>query len=185
MKVNLMKWVLGCCALVISASASAEGLVGQTVYTQANIWFEKPTKIPSTNYHVGGMLTAGTKVTVDEVSEDEVSFTDAGGTKYRINVVIKHNNVPGPQLAERLFAAQDPMAEGGKFSKFSKEEQEQIRSGSIAKGMSKDAVLMAYGYPPTIRTPSTNDANWTYWKNRWVTRIVRFDDSGKVAEIQG
>lgn len=77
------------------------------------------------------------------------------------------------------------MADGGKFSKFSKDEQEQIRLGTIKKGMSKDAVIMAYGYPPTIRTPTTDASSWTYWKNRWVTRIIRFGEDGKVSDIQG
>lgn len=44
---------------------------------------------------------------------------------------------------------------------------------------------MAYGYPPTIRTPSTDTNIWTYWKNRWVTQIIRFDDKNKVSDIQG
>lgn len=172
-------------ALLFVAVASAQESGGGTLYTQVNIWFEKPMKIPSTNYHVGAILPVGTKVTVDDVEDNKVEFTDANGTKYRIVAIIKHNNVPGPALKDRLFGPDNPMAEGGKFSKFSKTEQEQIRFGDIAKGMSKDAVIMAYGYPPTIRTPTTDAPSWTYWKNRWVTRIVRFAEDGTVLDIQG
>lgn len=172
-------------ALFTILTAHAEDGEKAILFTQANIWYEKPTKIPSTNYHVGGILPVGTKVTLDRVEDDEIRFSDANGSNYRIVVVIKHNNVPGPALSERLFGPQDPMAEGGKFSSFTKEEQEQIRFGTIAKGMRKDAVIMAYGYPPTIRTPTIESPSWTYWKNRWVTRIVRFDADGIVMDIQG
>jgi hypothetical protein len=26
---------------------------------------------------------------------------------------------------------------------------------------------------------------WTYWRNRWVKRVVNFDAEGKVSSIQG
>lgn len=183
MRKAISVFLVGLGALIGMASALAQE--GGGLYTQVNIWYEKPMKIPSTNYHVGAMLPVGTKVTLDNIEDDEIKFTDTNGASYRIQVVIKHNNVPGPALKDKLFGSENPMAEGGKFSKFSKEEQEQIRFGSIKTGMSKDAVIMAYGYPPTIRTPTLDVPSWTYWKNRFVTRIIRFDESGKAVEIQG
>ena len=32
--------------------------------------------------------------------------------------------------------------------------------------MSKDAVLMAYGYPPDHKTPKLEDDTWSYWLGR-------------------
>lgn len=88
-------FLIGLWSLFFFANASAqEG--ANTLYTQANIWYEKPMKIPSTNYHVGGILPVGTKVTIDNLEDDEIKFTDANNITYRIQVVIKHNNVPGP-----------------------------------------------------------------------------------------
>ena len=171
--------------LVLSWCASADDLAGKTMYVQTNMWYENPQKIVATNYHVGTLLAPGTKVTIDEVEDESIRFKDASGTQYRIVIVVKHNNVLGPALVQRLFGADDPMATDGRFQKFTKEEQDNIRAGYIVKGMSKEAVLMAYGYPPTIRTASTDLNIWTYWKNRWVTRIIRFDDKNRVADIQG
>jgi hypothetical protein len=187
-RINVMKNLLSTltfavAGLVLSWSASADDLTGKTAFVQTNIWFEKPMKILATNYHTGNMIAPGTKVTIEEIDEERIVFKDDAGTKYRIVIELKHNNVPGPKLAERLFSAEDPMA--GRFQKFTKEEQDNIKAGYVVKGMSKEAVLMAYGYPPTIRTPNTDSNIWTYWKNRWVTQIIRFDDKGKVSDIQG
>lgn len=170
--------------LLISFNAAAEFKEGATLYVQTNIWYEKPMKIIATNYHVGSILAVGTKVTMEEISKKRIIFTDENGQKYRIIIKLKHNNVPGPKLAGRLFSETNVKDKGGKFHSFSKDDQENIIAGYVSKGMSKEAVLMAYGYPPTIRTPSTEGNIWTYWKNRWVTQIIRFKD-GKVSEIQG
>lgn len=170
---------------ILSLGASADDVAGKAMYVQTNMWYENPQKIVATNYHVGTMLAPGTKVTIDEVEDESIRFKDANGTKYRIVIVVKHNNVLGPALVQRLFGADDPMATDGRFQKFTKEEQDNIRAGYVVKGMSKEAVLMAYGYPPTIRTASTELNIWTYWKNRWVTQIIRFDDKNRVADIQG
>lgn len=162
--------------------AFADDAAGTEQYTQVNIWYEKPTKILSTNYHVGAILPAGSKIKLGEVETKSIRFTDANGTEYRIICELKFNNVPGPELAKRLFGASDPMAKGGKFEKFTKDERDFIKAGYVREGMSRDAVLMAYGYPPTIRTPDVSQSIWTFWKNRWVTEIARFDESGKVVE---
>ncbi len=172
-------------AALVSGLSTAEDSAGKSMFVQTNIWYEKPTKILATNYHVGTMIVPGTKVTIEEVRDDRILFKDDAGTKYRIIIELKHNNVPGPKLVERLFGADDPMAAGGKFEKFTKEEQDNIKAGYVVKGMSKEAVLMAYGYPPTIRTANTDANIWTYWKNRFVTQIIRFDDKNKVMDIQG
>jgi hypothetical protein len=183
MKNMLSTLTLAVAGLVMSWSAGADDLAGKSMYVQTNIWYDKPMKILATNYHVGSMIAPGTKVTIEEIDEERIVFKDDAGTKYRIVIELKHNNVPGPKLAERLFSADDPMA--GRFKNFTKEEQDNIKAGYVVKGMSKEAVLMAYGYPPTIRTPNIESNIWTYWKNRWVTQIIRFDDKGKVSDIQG
>jgi len=41
--------------------------------------------------------------------------------------------------------------------------------------MSKDAVLVARGFPPAHETPSIRMDAWRYWKSGNDTRVVRFD----------
>ncbi len=169
----------------INSAVFADGeMEGKTAYTAVNIWYDHPMKIWSTNYHAGAMLPVGTKVTIDEVSRKAITFTEESGGTYRVLIKLKHNNVPAPQLAKRLFSTKNPMAKGGKYSKFTKKERNNIENGTIAIGMSKEAVIMAYGYPPTVRTHNIKQNSWTFWKNRWVTRVIRFKNN-KVSNIQG
>jgi outer membrane protein assembly factor BamE (lipoprotein component of BamABCDE complex) len=51
--------------------------------------------------------------------------------------------------------------------------------------MTRDQVIMSLGYPPTHRTASLQDAEWTYWYNTWVTYKVVFNAAGKVDNIVG
>lgn len=157
---------------------------GASLYTQVNIWYERPMKILATNYHVGAILPIGSPVNIESVDDDEIIFIDKTGGKYRIIIKRKHTNIQGPQLVKKLFSKKNVMSKGGAFYKLSKLEQKNVKAGTVAKGMSKKAVLMAYGYPPSIRTHSTEQDNWTYWKNRWVTRIFSFEN-GKISNIKG
>jgi hypothetical protein len=59
-----------------------------------------------------------------------------------------------------------------------------IKEGQALKGMSKDGVRIALGYPARHRTPSLEDNVWTYWRTRWVMRTVNFDGKGKVVSVQ-
>ena len=71
---------------------SQEDVAGKTFYTAANIWYENPKKILSTNYHRGTILPVGTKVTVDQVKGKKIRFTDGSGQQFEIEFVKKHSS---------------------------------------------------------------------------------------------
>lgn len=43
-------------------------------------------------------------------------------------------------------------------------------------GMRKEAVLMAYGYPPDHRTPSLDGDTWVYFKGLYVPFTLQFEN---------
>ena len=154
---------------------------GKTFYTIANIWYERPEKIYSTNYHKGTILPVGTKVTIKKISGKEIAFSNDSGMDFRILYVKKHS--PGVSVedhVDRYFSEKDPMGAGGVFKKFTKKEQDSIKAGTIEEGMSRDAVLMSYGYPPPVKTSTLNSDQWIYMENKFVSRAVQFKD-GKVS----
>ncbi len=51
--------------------------------------------------------------------------------------------------------------------------------------MSKEAVIVCYGYPPEVATPSTNLDGWQYWRHRFKSFTIEFDDDGKVKYAGG
>jgi hypothetical protein len=168
----------------ISSAHAGREVSGKTFYTKANIWYEKPEKIFSTNYHSGAILPVGTKVLVKKVRKKEIKFVDDIGETYIIIFLKKYSS---PKMNvwdyfDQYFSLENPMKKGGPFEKFTKEEQENINMGIIEEGMSKAAVLMSYGYPPSHRTRSIKSAQWIYWENRFRSKRVIFKD-GKVLSI--
>ena len=177
--------ILSVALLCIVPGALAEkDIAGKTFFTKANMWFESPVKIYSTNYHKGAILPAGTKVVIKKVGFKDIKFTDDDGIDYRIVYVKRHS--PGVSVwdhFDRYFSEEDPMRSGGPFEKFTKAEQEHIEMGEIAEGMSKDAVIMAYGYPPPIKTPKLKSRSWIFMLNRFATKAVMFKDD-KLVKIE-
>ena len=154
---------------------------GQALYTQTNIWYEKPMKILIL-FHAGAILPVGTKVTIEDMSSKALVFTREDGMKFRI-YTRKYYNLTGEGMAKLLFGKKNPMAKGGKFHKFSKMERKQIKQGKIKKGMSREAVIMAYGYPPTHVNPDIKQDTWQLWVTRW-NKINVYFEKGKVSRVQ-
>ena len=178
------------CALVVVlvslfafSALCAESPESKTFFTKVNIWYERPIKILSTNYHRGAILPVGSKVMIISLGDGKIRFNEEKTqTLFTIYHVPKYTNVSIRALFDRYFSETDPMAKDGPFHKFTKMEQENIKKGTIAVGMSKDAVLMAYGYPPTHRTPSIKSDSWGYWLDR---KSINLDfRDGKISNIR-
>ncbi|MGD8926424.1 MAG: hypothetical protein PVG20_06225 [Thioalkalispiraceae bacterium] len=167
--------------ITFTTALADEGVTeGQSVYTQTNLWYEKPMKILAL-FHKGTMLPVGTKVKIDDIGGSAIEFTREDGMEFR--VYTKYYRMDGDELAKLLFGKDNPMAQGGKFHKFTKMEREQIKLGQIKKGMSREAVIMSYCYPPTHKNPDLNADTWQLWKNRWNRMIITFKDN-KVSNIR-
>ncbi len=141
---------------------------GKALYTTANIFYEKPGKILSTNYHKGRILPAGSRVTIAFARGREIEFKDEKGAEYRIILKRKHTSptMSLPEYFKQYFSAENPLRPGGPYDAFTESERWSIKNGTIEKGMCRAAVLMAYGYPPSHATPSLKDDKWTRWIGR-------------------
>lgn len=153
-------------------------MVGKTLFLKTNIWYEQPERMFSTNYHKGTMIPAGSKVNVTKISGKAIKFDVLdGGPSCMITYVAKYSK-PGmtsEDYAKLIFSEEDPLKAGGAYDRFSDQERQNIKAGEVAAGMSKEAVLMAFGYPPGHKTPSLDSDQWTYWLDRFKTRVVSFE----------
>ncbi|MCC6544368.1 MAG: hypothetical protein IT392_07700 [Nitrospirae bacterium] len=177
MKKNLIVlFLLSLFCIVLSTDSFAES-PSQELFTSYNLWFEKPDSLWSINYQKGEIIPAGTKINSVNLKRNKVVFTTSdNSTEYVINFTPKyHPGITLEQFRDRLFTNKtfDQLVRG-----FSKKEIEGIRSGQIVPGMSKKAVLVAYGYPPEHVTGSLDMNLWTYWSNRFKKTAVNFDKSG-------
>ena len=68
------------------------------------------------------------------------------------------------------------------YADLSEEERSLVSQGRLREGMSKEAVLLARGYPPVHHTPSTAANTWTYWVGRFEKRRIEFEQ-GRVVRI--
>lgn len=67
---------------------------------------------------------------------------------------------------------------------FSQKDLKGIAEGKALKGMSKNGVMAALGYPATHKTPSPKSNQWIYWNSRYGTREVVFNNAGIVINVR-
>jgi hypothetical protein len=143
--------------------------IGSTYYTQVGMYYDKG-RHRTTNYAVGIFLPVNTAVELMEFGSKNF-FVTVESTGETIEVVNnpKHTNWTLDEAFDKLFA-REPVS----LFKFNATERQNIAAGSIAKGMSKSAVIVARGYPPSHETPSLKRDQWKYWNTTWNTIIVSF-----------
>jgi len=81
---------------------------------------------------------------------------------------------------EELIMSSKPVSMKG----FSAIDRKGIKKGRAYKGMTKKGVMTALGYPASHETPSLEDNQWKYWRNRFRTLLVEFNSKDKVVNIR-
>lgn len=160
--------------------ASGASSSSAPVYTAYNVWFEKATHVYSENYHVGSLIPAGTRVmniTIRREINPKITFTTLpGGMTYTMVFVARHH--PGltvDRFMARLFTTKNlsELTRG-----FSDNELRAVKEGTIRGRMSKQAVIVAYGYPIETYTPTLESNRWTFMDNRFNRTEYEFGDNG-------
>jgi len=170
----------GCGGSSSSLSPKQNAMVnsGKPVYTQVGMWIEK-NRVYGTNYNRGLHIPVNTEVKVISANRKTIVF-EYLDSKINYYVFTKHTKINTDQTLQRLFSTKKV-----NLSKFDKKTQSQIIAGSVEKGMTKDAVLLARGYPPLSSTLSIKADYWKYYKSKFFgTMGVQFTD-GKVSSIKG
>ena len=162
--------ITGCGAAKLSPEKQALIDAKTTLYTQVTMWSDKG-KVIGTNYSVSSLIPINSKVQVLSVGSSTIVF-ETNGQKIKYEVSSKYTKVTSAQMLDRLFGQNTV-----DLSKYDKKIQTNITEGIVANGMSKEAVLLARGYPPFHETASTQEDTWKYWRNRWTTGTVTFKDN--------
>ncbi len=81
---------------------------------------------------------------------------------------------------EELILSSKPISLKG----FSEVDLKGIKKGKAYKGMTKKGVMTALGYPAAHETPSLDDNQWKYWRNRFRTVVVEFNSKGRVVNVR-
>ncbi len=181
-------------ALAISWAACAAA-ADDTIYFVQHSFYADRGKHIATNYHVGTLIPINTRARITDLDDRnnnnelldfshteakiiKISFPDLDNIEIKIENVKKHTHKNMEEIKNRMLGENKV-----DLTKFSKETQENIQHGQIALGMTKEEVLLAYGYPPAHVTPSTDLNQWTYWKNRFNRVVISFQNN-KVSGIR-
>jgi len=151
------------------------------LFTAHNIWFEKPDKIYSINYKRGNLIPAGTAVDNVKLEEGRSPYVQFRVVEwdqtFKIFFEAKFlTDINAEQFRDRTFTSKNfaDLTQG-----FTENEIDAVKNARIIPGMSKAAVLIAYGYPPSHMTTNLDMNTWTYWRNRFLKDLVEFDEQGK------
>ena len=133
------------------------------------------------DYQYHAMIPVNTAVTIDKVRGNGIYMTSvADGTK--ITFEYRSSNMGGLSSEEYVgyITAPDKIS----LNRLSPIDKKGVADGRAYKGMSKEGVRIALGYPAVHRTPSLEDNVWTYWRNRFATTAVEFDSRGRVKAVR-
>ena len=113
-----------------------------------------------------------------------------GYGRYRVNVVIDgtkqdlgndySRSLDMGEFMQRYVVRRDPQR---RIAGFPPPVQRAIREAKLRRGMSRDQVLMAIGYPAHNYNPSLDARSWKYWLHRSGAFEVMFDGSGHVSDV--
>ena len=177
--------LLTACASAPSSLTDTTGtdlLSGGDVYTLTNLHADpKRKRLFAVNYQQSKLIPLCTKVTLDALSGKKLIFTTLNDSQtYQYFHHKKAAAEPFDMHLKRYFGSK---CNTSNISSLSKIDQEGIKAGTIKKGMSKEGVTLAAGFPPRHVTPSTDSNEWTYWKNKFNRLVIEFDNKGIVKNI--
>ena len=181
---KLFSLLLATTALAFSYAAQAEDeklfVKGAELYTLTNLHPDNiNNRLYATNYQQPALMKRCTKVVVDKISKKKMLFT-ADGVQY---TYLYHKSAVD-KLDKHLELYFGKKCSNSAVTKLSATDQKGIKRGQVTKGMTKQGVIYAIGYPPKHVTPNIDEMeSWTYWSNKFNRFIVHFEN-GKVIEIQ-
>jgi len=165
--------------LLAVAKDKAEPLAtkGDKLFTQFSLYYEKGHHI-TTNYRIGILVPINTEVEFVRANKKTITVK-IPGFDAEVNFV-NVKDYSGEDVAgifRRTFGVA-PVD----LNAFSETERSAIKRGAVEVGMSRNAVIKAMGYPPRHKTPSLDMNQWRYWKSRFDTVLISFEDD-KVISI--
>lgn len=168
----------GCAKKLKPSELASDINVGQTYYTQFSLYQEKNIH-RTTNYRRGSLIPINTPVELVAVDSKNIQLRlKQGGAPLTIENVPKHTNEDVQAAFHKILARRQV-----DLNRFTKTEQDAIREGQVRKGMSRNAVQYAIGFPPANSTPLLASDDWMYWASRYDRFVVHFK-ADKVAEIR-
>jgi hypothetical protein len=180
---SLLGSALGACAQT-AAPAKFEGYLCCNMRSDGR-W------ISDSNYAESGkfVIPAGTPVKVLDYARYSVIVEfPAAGPNTAAHATGKQTigndysrELPMTSFAARYVVADNPAS---KLATYPKKIQDAITSARVTKGMNREQVLMALGYPMVSQNPHLDANVWRYWLWTFSEFKVFFNEQGEVSGVQ-
>ncbi len=151
------------------------------VHTATNLWFKDPQQIGAPACLQGKILPFGSEIEFISATDSSIRFRDIDtGAEYRIVFDKAQMMMAIDDYMRKTFTTKsaDDVAKDLKPSVY-----EKLRRGVVEEGMTRDMVLLAFGYPAPNRTSSLKDETWIYWDDILKSRRVVFKGEKVIAII--
>lgn len=172
----MKRFTMFCLAALASAGAAAQtpGFLCCNMRTDGS-W------ISDINYADTGktVISAGTPLTMNGYGKNRVHVL-INGRKQAIGNDYSRS-MPLEAFAKRYVVTDDPLE---KLRTYPRKIQDAIGTMRLTRGMTREQVLMAVGYPASDENPNLADKTWRYWLNSWGEFDAIFDDNGILIKIE-
>lgn len=150
----------------------------QSGYACCNLRYDGD-QIKDSNLGQLPFIAAGTPVRVKTI-DDYVAQVDVDGRPMRM-VLENRGAETLQQWLARIVVGEDPRS---KLAAFPPAVRDAIRAGKLAKGMTREQVIMAVGYPQTSDKLPLDGPHWRYWWSGFSPYYVYWSRD-KVSRIDG
>jgi hypothetical protein len=172
----------GCGGIELSPEIQKSFDDNTKLYTTRNMHYSMTRRsakiVDTTNYQVGILIPVNSEVTMDDINKRQIIF-NYKGQKIILRNNARYTGVGIAEIAKQYFSKKKT-----DLSKFSKAERKAIRTAQVIKGMSKKAVLISLGTPPAHVTPSLEMDQWKYWRTRWGTFFINFENGKAINDTK-
>jgi hypothetical protein len=164
-------------ALLLSGVACATLPEG---YTCCNLHYDYD-RISDANWRNLPMIPAGAKIRVVEYGANRATV-EIDGKPIRIAHDYGRDRESVEAYVAKLVVREDPRT---RIAGYPPEVQRAIFDGVVIRGMTREQVLLAVGYPPTHRTFTLESNVWHFWASRPGRYEVHFNSEGIVEQVLG
>jgi hypothetical protein len=155
----------------LSLGLAAEPTDDSIYYTRIGFFYEKGTH-KTTNYLRGTWVPINTKVEVLKKTATQIGIRMVGtGEKVKIanKRSISGEGIDG--IFDRMFSR-----DATDLTAYSPKQVKNIMAGNYDPGMTKEEIILAIGYPPKHQTSSLDRNAWRYWRSKFDTVLLYFED---------
>ena len=161
------------------APPKAEVAIGKDYFTRYT-FREERNEHKTTNYGRGVVVPINTPVKLISMSGAKMTLKRLdSGQEIKVENEDKYTRKSISEIAALMLSPVKTPIE-----KLPEEVASAIRNGDMRKGMTRELVLMARGYPPVHETPSIEGDRWVYWSSRFVKQTIVFVN-GRLSEGRG